>query len=295
MWDGTASVRLGGADALGRRSDHLTRPEGLSAEAGTIQVVERAFEVLRCFGGYGERLANQDIAGRTKLPRSTVSRLTMTLTRIGQLTYVPSEQRYRLGPAALAFSTATLAGLSLRPALEELLRDFVTTTPGTVGFLVPDRFHMVYVSHARAWNAVGHPVASGTRVRMAPTAAGHAHAAALPVDRWAGLLRGMDRELPGDAELLRDAADADRRSLAERGFVVSCGLWSPHINGLAVPLGPVGDGGPFTVTIGTLAAEYDAARLQAEVGPRMLALAGSVRRLCEAADLRSDGAWREAS
>ncbi|MGY3444066.1 hypothetical protein ACVW17_004067 [Bradyrhizobium sp. USDA 4473] len=67
-----------------------------------IQVVSRAFDIVRCFEGRSIRLGNRDIADRCGLPRSTVSRLTLTLTQIGQLIYLPQEQKYALGPHAAA-------------------------------------------------------------------------------------------------------------------------------------------------------------------------------------------------
>jgi DNA-binding IclR family transcriptional regulator len=52
------------------------------------------------------RLGNREIADRCNLPRSTVSRLTLTLTRIGQLIYLPHEQKYALGPHAIALGAS---------------------------------------------------------------------------------------------------------------------------------------------------------------------------------------------
>ena len=46
----------------------------------------------------------------------------------------------------------------------------------------------------------------------------------------------MEREIPEGAKLLKPRIEGHRRDLRERGYVVACGLWSPHINGLAVPL-----------------------------------------------------------
>ena len=70
-----------------------------SSDKAVIQVVSRAFDVLRCFDGPEQRLGNLEISLRCGLPRSTVSRLTQTLTRLGQLVYLPRDQKYQLGPA----------------------------------------------------------------------------------------------------------------------------------------------------------------------------------------------------
>ncbi|MBR0684335.1 helix-turn-helix domain-containing protein [Bradyrhizobium manausense] len=83
--------------------------EGPSADVENrrvIQVVSRAFDILRCFEGRNMRLGNREIADRCGLPRSTVSRLTLTLTQIGQLVYLPQEQKYTLGPHAIALGAS---------------------------------------------------------------------------------------------------------------------------------------------------------------------------------------------
>ena len=96
---------------MGRRSRRLppqqTQPSCLQRKEG-IQVVSRAFEILRCFEGPSVRLGNRDISERCGLPRSTVSRLTWTLTQIGQLRYLPHEQKYAVGQNAFAFGTSLL-------------------------------------------------------------------------------------------------------------------------------------------------------------------------------------------
>jgi hypothetical protein len=85
---------------MGRRSERLSgmlepsrnsegRPE-------IIRVISRAFDVLRCFENHEVRLGNLEISKRCCLPPSTVSRLTYTLTRVGELTYLPRDQKYQL-------------------------------------------------------------------------------------------------------------------------------------------------------------------------------------------------------
>ncbi|RXH06685.1 hypothetical protein EAV90_02390 [Bradyrhizobium vignae] len=84
---------------MGRRSRVLMSD---ADNRRVIQVVSRAFDIVRCFEGRSIGLGNREIADRCGLPRSTVSRLTLTLTQIGQLTYLPQAQKYALGPHAAA-------------------------------------------------------------------------------------------------------------------------------------------------------------------------------------------------
>ena len=256
----------------------------LAGEGDVIQVVSRAFDVLRCFEGHEARLGNLEISNRCGLPRSTVSRLTHTLTRMGQLVYLPRDQKYRIGPSAVAMSTSMMKGLQLRNLIRLRLQDVADRLPGTVGFVIPDRFHLVYLEYARAANALGLYETTGSRIAMASTAAGHAYTAALAPEVGDAFLAEMEREVSDGAKLLRPRIEDNRRFLREHGYVVACGLWSPHINGLAVPLWSPQYQTFVVVTIGLLAAMFDEKRLHQEVAPQMIQLGAAIASLLEGAE-----------
>jgi DNA-binding IclR family transcriptional regulator len=224
---------------MGRRSERLSKQgmlaSDLAREGDVIQVVSRAFDVLRC-------------------------------------------------PSAVAMSTSMMRGLQLRNLIRLRLQDVAEQLPGTVGFVIPDRFHLVYLEFARAANALGLHESTGSRIAMASTAAGHAYTAALDDDVGDALLAEMEREIPDGAKLLRPRIEANRRFLREHGYVVACGLWSPHINGLAVPLWSPQYQTFVVVTIGLLSAMYDEKRLHKEVAPRLLELSVAIGGMLEGAD-----------
>src|SRR6201995_3355846 len=273
---------------MGRRSERLSKQamlaSDLAGEGDVIQVVSRAFDVLRCFEGHEARLGNLEISNRCGLPRSTVSRLTHTLTRMGQLVYLPRDQKYRIGPSAVAMSTSMMKGLQLRNLIRLRLQDIAEQLPGTVGFVIPDRFHLVYLEFARAANALGLHESTGSRIAMATTAAGHAYTAALAPEVGDALIAEMEREIPDWGKLLRPRIENNRRLLHEQGYVTACGLWSPHINGLAVPLWSPQYQTFVVVTIGLLSAMFDEKRLHREVAPHMIELGVAVGSLLEGAE-----------
>src|SRR4051794_28810931 len=273
---------------MGRRSERLSKQGMLASdvagESDVIQVVSRAFDVLRCFEGHEARLGNLEISSRCGLPRSTVSRLTHTLTRMGQLVYLPRDQKYRIGPSAVAMSTSMTRGLQLRNLIRLRLQDTAEQLPGTVGFMIPDRFHLVYLEYGRAARAIGLHSTTGDRIAIANSAAGHAYAAALDTEVGNALLAEMEREIAHEAKCLRACLEHNRGFLRERGYVVACGAWSPHINGLAVPLWSPQYQTFVVVTIGLLSAMYDEKRLHKEVAPRLLELGAAVGSLLEGAD-----------
>ena len=203
---------------------------------------------------------------------------------MGQLVYLPRDQKYRIGPSAVAMSTSMMRGLQLRNLIRLRLQDVAEQLPGTVGFVIPDRFHLVYLEFARAANALGLHESTGSRIAMASTAAGHAYTAALDTDVGDALLAEMEREIPDGAKLLRPRIENNRRFLREHGYVVACGLWSPHINGLAVPLWSPQYQTFVVVTIGLLSAMYDEKRLHKEVAPRLLELSVAIGNMLDGAD-----------
>jgi hypothetical protein len=72
--------------------------------------------------------------------------------------------------------------------------------------------------------------------------------------------------------------------LREHGYVVASGLWSPHINGLAVPLWSPQYQTFVVVTIGLLSAMYDEKRLHKEVAPRLPKLGAAIGSMVDGLD-----------
>ncbi len=176
-------------------------------------------------------------------------------------------------------STSMMRGLHFRNLIKMKLQDVAERVPGTVGFVVPDRFHMVYLEYARAYNAISLNSTTGTRISIARTAGGHAYVAALSDTEKQVLLTEMEREIPSDAQHLRPVIDSDTRSLHQNGYVISCELWNPHINGIAAPIWSEQYQTYLVVTIGLLSAMYDANRLRSEIAPQLLDLCASIREL----------------
>ena len=88
--------------------------DGADADPGFVTALARGLEILRAFGRDDRYLGNGELAKRTGIPKSTVSRLTQTLTSLGYLRYVDQLERYQLGPGVLALGYRYLAGNGVR-------------------------------------------------------------------------------------------------------------------------------------------------------------------------------------
>jgi DNA-binding IclR family transcriptional regulator len=267
---------------VGRRSSRLA-PDAAEvaapSESDYVQVVARALDVLRCFDGAHVALGNQDIAARTGLPKSTVSRLTYTLTRVGHLSYVPDDQKYRPGDGAIAHASAILRGLEHRTLIHGWMEEYARQVHGTWGMTIRDRFDMVYLDYARAADALALHATVGTRVPLAATACGRAWVAGQPPAVQTALLADLARHAPRQEVALRTWLDANRASFARTGFAVSCGDLSRHINGIGVPVYSPAHGTTLVFVVGVLAADYGRDRLKKEVSQKLLALTARVAAL----------------
>ena len=136
-----------------------------------VEATVRAVEILDALADGGE-LGTTDVARRTGISPSTVSRQLGTLTRVGLVEHVPSTGRYRLGVRTLRYANAVLGRLNLRdvarPHLEELVHEVGETAtlsiPGeadaiTVDFVPTDRYVQGVTRLGRP--SVGHASSAG--------------------------------------------------------------------------------------------------------------------------------------
>ena len=87
-----------------------------------VTALARGLEVLAAFRPGELALSNQELAKRTGLPKSTVSRLSYTLTRLGYLAQDEASGHYRLGLAVLALGSTVLASYDIRQIAGPLMR-----------------------------------------------------------------------------------------------------------------------------------------------------------------------------
>ena len=136
-----------------------------------VEATVRAVEILDALAEGGE-LGTSDVARRTGISPSTVSRQLGTLTRVGLVEHVASNGRYRLGVRTLKYANAVLGRLNLRdlarPHLEELVHQVGETAtlsiPGeadaiTVDFVPTDRYLQGVTRLGRP--SVGHASSAG--------------------------------------------------------------------------------------------------------------------------------------
>jgi DNA-binding IclR family transcriptional regulator len=260
-----------------RRAGTVAKTGAVKEDRHFVEALARGLELLACFRQKDGLLGNQELARRCGLAKSTVSRLTYTLTKLGYLTHVEEAGTYALGTSTLALASAMLGRLDIRKLARPLMQELAEFSRCLVSLCSRDRLSMVYVDVARSSAAVTLSLDTGARIQIANSASGRAYLSAIPDDQREEIMEGV-REVAEVARwpaLQRGVAKAivDYRSL---GVCCSFGEWQKDINAIAVPVRPGSNLPPMALSCGGPAFSVSQEFLLEEVRPRLIALAASL-------------------
>ena len=143
-----------------------------------VGAVERAIAVLDALSGGSPELGTNEIARRTGINASTVSRLLATLANARLVEHVPASGRYRLGPRLLQLGSLVLGRLDLRDVARPHLQELVRTTGMTATLSAPGEHDAVTVDFVQS-DATVQSVA-----RVGRPSIGHATAAGKVLVAW---------------------------------------------------------------------------------------------------------------
>lgn len=237
-----------------------------------VTALARGLEVLACYRHGDKLLGNQELAKRCKLPKSTVSRLTRTLTELGYLVFNAENNKYGLGMATLSLGSSMLARLDVRKIARPQMQPLADFARCLVGLGIRDRLSMVYVEAARGVSAVTLQLDIGSRVQIATTAMGRAHLVSIPANERDDMLEQV-RALDAAAwPAIRDGMSQAQEDIARLGCCCSFGEWQKDVNAIAVPIRPGGGLPPMAINCG--APSYSVSRefLLQDVRPRLIEL-----------------------
>ncbi|MGA8010627.1 MAG: IclR family transcriptional regulator [Thiomonas sp.] len=246
-----------------------------------VTALARGLEVLSCFRSRDKALGNLDIAQRCELPKSTVSRLTYTLTSLGYLTQDDDSGKYRLGTATLSLGSTALARMDVRQVARPLMQELADASRAMVSLGTRDRLSLIYVENCRSTSALTLSLDVGSRIPIATTAMGRAYLAvanareqetifddlaALDGLAWPALKRGIDHALD------------DYRNI---GVTCSFGDWQPDVNAIAVGFHPGGGMPPMAINCGGPAFLLSRQMLLDEVRPKLIAMVQELQKLMQ--------------
>jgi DNA-binding IclR family transcriptional regulator len=255
-----------------RKKAPVSAPGPAKEDRHFVTALARGLQVLACFRSGDSLLGNQEIAERCKLPKSTVSRLSSTLTRLGYLIQVPDSGKYRLGIATLALGSAMLSRMDLRQLARPLMQELAAFSGASVSLGARDRLSMIYVEHCRGPSALTLSMDVGARIPLAASAIGRAYLAAIGAAERQQILADVRQH--DEAGWPQVAADLERSLDDYRRLGVTCsfGDWQKDVNGIARAFEPGGGLPPMAISCGGPASSLSREFLLREVRPRLVAL-----------------------
>lgn len=241
-----------------------------------VTALARGLEVLSSFRHGEATLSTQDLALRCGLPKSTVSRLTSTLTKLGYLIHIEGTGRYRLGMACLTLGSPSLTPLDVRTIARPLMQELADSTGAAVSLGVRNKLSMVYVEHCRSPAALTLTLDVGSRVPLVTSAIGRAWLAVVsPADRERALaqIKELDDLAWPGIEARVTAALEDSQSL---GVTCSFGDWNSEVNAIARAFDP-GKGLPvMAVNVGGPSYSLSPEVLLHDIRPKLLRAVKSI-------------------
>lgn len=244
----------------------IPRKEIADGDRRFVNALARGLDVLRAFDSGDRFLGNQEISDRTGLPKSSVSRISFTLTRLGYLSYSERLEKYQLGSGVLALGYAFFSNLAIRQVSRPLMQELADSTGTGVGLADRDRLNMIYIGYSAPANVSTFRHAIGDRVPMATNSIGRAFLAALPDEEREYFLGYIRRQYADNWSEIKAGIDESVESYRNRGFCMSWGAWDRDVNGVSVPL-EIGDGNIYAFNAGGPAFRLSTEYLENEVAP----------------------------
>jgi DNA-binding IclR family transcriptional regulator len=197
--------------------------------------LERGIELLRAFRPGSALLGNAELAERTGLSRSTVSRLTQTLVGTGMLELDAKARAYRLAAPVLSLAHAMRSGSAVLNAAAPIMRAVAEQHKVNVGLAAPDRDEMVYLESIRYNRRVAlRSVVAGQRVPIELTSLGRAYLAVVPDAKRRALLALFKQRRRAQWPVLAGEIAEAIESVKVRGWCAAA--WQPEVVAVSAPL-----------------------------------------------------------
>ncbi len=240
------------------------------------QTLARGIQVLKAFRTTDGPLGNLELSKRTGIPKSTISRLTFTLSELGYLEHLTTYEKYRLGPAAISLGSIANATIPFMENASEIMQALATDVKALVGLTMRDGDRMLLTHSWRPFNAPSIWLNVGFRLPLFTSCSGLTFLASLPEGAEKVFIDSCNNKSEPNEEAIMQQIYDGRNSLITKGFYATSGSWNPSINAVAVPFRTPSFNEPLVYFCGAPSDMISKEHLETELGPN---LAENVRRL----------------
>jgi DNA-binding IclR family transcriptional regulator len=270
-----------------RHSQSHTNPSAVDSRAVAspktmVAPFARALALLNAFTPKDRWLGNGELARRTDLPASTVSRLTQSLVTLGYLLHAPAERKFRLATSVLALGYAAYANSEVQQLARKQMREFAAAQCANVILSSRYRLELIVLESCNNPKSVlSLNLHIGARVGLASSPMGWALLASLPETERYYLLSNVERRMPREWPRLRRRCSEAIGQVLNKGYCNSPSDWDPNLGVVAVPVLITGQEPRVLAGVAPIS-QFQRARVEREIGPRLLAMARDLQQSGEA-------------
>jgi DNA-binding IclR family transcriptional regulator len=255
-----------------------------------VAALSHGLEILRCFTQDQPVLTNGALARMTGMPRSSVSRLTHTLVKVGYLEYDSDSGAYRPGLAVLALQPAVLAGARIQESIAPHMLELARQVGARVLLTVYESYGLTVVHGVCTNPEIGPPKAVGLRYSMPRWAMGRAYVASCCGHEREKILIHLARGDERRSAEMRNELDHAVHTYRNQGYCTSLGEGRPGNNSISVPLNLPHLGRRLLLACGGPADRLPERDLHRRVAPLLTRKAREIERC--STDLRSQAGAR---
>lgn len=232
----------------------------------------KGLELLSAFTPERPVLSNKELSDLLGMSKSTVSRFTYTLSRLGYMATDKQSGKFQLGTAVLSISYPLLANIAIRQLARPMMSELAEAIQGSVSMGVLDRLSIIYIETSRHRSIFNTRMSDiGLSVSLAGSAIGRAYLCGLSKDMRDTLLNTLKMRQPQEWAQHKTAVEQAMEDYQEFGFCMSAGEILPDVYGVGVPFTtPRGELIVFNCVVHAYQCRDDA--LQKNIGPRLLAM-----------------------
>lgn len=200
-----------------------------------IVALERGLRVLQALSRAPGGLANGELAERTGLARSTISRLVHTLRSLDYIALDPVSRRYFLKPKVLTLGYSVLSATTLLQRARPALQRVSELTGETSGLAMRDGLHATFVDCARGRSMLAVQIEIGARLPLATSASGLALLKAAKEPERRQVVARLRANLTQNG-IDHAAFDARLKAAIADDVVIVRDAWHAGIGGVALPV-----------------------------------------------------------
>lgn len=251
----------------------------MSTATGDRQMVEalaRGLSLLASFRAERPLLTNAELAQASGLPKSSVSRLTHTLVKLGYLEYDSQSSAYRLGAKVLSLSYAMTGGMLLRSLVAPYLQELARACKSHAALATCEDFSMLLLEVVSHEETRAQPMVVGSHMTLDSTAMGRAHLASCSDAERARIIAHLLDQRGRSKRELDTIVVTAREQYKRFGYCTSVDGWRTGVTGVAVPLFLKNFGRRIVLTCGGVTSQMPEDEVLQDFGKRLVTAAKAI-------------------